>query len=357
MTSLADAWPFLSGPRVEDHWVEVLDSDDNPVGPLRGLTSATVEQNVYATIRGGLTLSFREEEGQGPLDWHTARLRPWVRVNGFRWPLGVYLPAAPSLRQDEFGRFWEVPALDKTAILDQDLLPESYSVPAGTVVTTEVAALIIGAGEVRLSITPSELTTRSAMTWEPGTSRLRIINDLLDSINYFALWADRRGRFRAEPYQRPQDRPLTATFARGEAAIHSPSWSREQDIASVPNRVILLVEGDDETPGLIGVADNTNPASPYSIPARNGRIVARLYENVEASSQEVLDAMAARYLADASAPGATLDVAHAHLPLSPNDVVRFSSDGIDTLATVERFTVSLSPGALTSATWREVPHA
>ena len=43
----------------------------------------------------------------------------------------------------------------------------------------------------------------------------------------------------------------------------SPSWSREQDIAGVPNRTVLIVEGDDTEPGMVAVATNTDPASPY----------------------------------------------------------------------------------------------
>lgn len=353
MTTLNEVWPYLTGPRVEDTWIELLDAESNPLGPLDRVTAASVEQNVNATIRGGLSLSLRESD-DGPLDWGTVRFRPWVRVNGMTWPLGVYLPASPSLTHDEFGRAWSVPCLDPTSVLDQDEVAATYTVPAGTVVTTEVAAIIIGAGELQLAITPSPLTTRSAMTWEPGTTKLRIVNDLLASINYFSLWADRRGRFRAEPYRRPQDRPLDATFAAGETAIHSPDWSREIDIAAVPNRVILVVDGDDENVGLVSTADNTDPNSPYSIPSRAGRVVTRPYTNVEAADQATLDALAQRYLRDASNPSAVLSVRHASVPLDPNAVVRFVSDGVDTLAVVEAYSLSLEPGALMSGTWREV---
>lgn len=321
-------------------------------GRLDGVTSCRVEHNVNAAIRGGCSLSLRDVAGQD-LDWASVRFRPWVRVNNLTWPLGVFLPASPSLSHDEFGSAWEVPCLDKTSILDQDVMTSSYSVPVGTVVTDRVADLIAGAGESSVAITPSTLTTRSPQTWEPGTSRLRIINDLLDGINYFSLWADRRGLYRAEPYRRPQDRALAATFAAGEASIHSPRWSRAQDIAGVPNRTVLVVEGDEDTPGMVATADNADPASPYSIPSR-GRVVARTYTGVEAADQPTLDAMAARYLADASTPSATLEVQHASVPLDGNDVVRFASSGVDTLAVVEGWQVDLTPGSLMTGNWREV---
>lgn len=359
-SSALGVWP-TSGP-VDGHklWIDDVTVSGGPegsryvesnAGRLDGVTGCRVEHNVNAVIRGGCQLSLRDV-GQD-LDWNRVRFRPWARVNDLTWPLGVFLPASPSLSHDEHGLAWEVPCLDKLSILDQDMTTQTYSVPAGAVVTDEVAALIASVGE-RSAVTASDLTARSAMTWEPGTTKLRIVNDLLDSINYFALWADRNGLLRAEPYRRPQDRTLAATFARGEAAIHSPRWSREQDIAAVPNRVVLKVEGDDENPGMVAVADNTDPSSPYSIPARAGRIVARPYDNVEASSQAVLDSLAARYLTDASSPSATLSVSHAAVPLDGNDVVRFASQGVDTLAVVEGYSVDLKAGALMTGTWREV---
>lgn len=353
MTTLAQAWETLTGPRVEDYWVEVLTRDEHRAGRLDGVIGGRVEFNVHGTIRGGFQVTLRDV-GQD-LDWSSMRLRPWVRVNNLTWPLGVFLPASPRLSHDEHGLAWEVPCLDKMSVLDQDVTTEAYSVPAGTVVTQRVASIIAAVGE-HAAITPSDLTTRSPLTWEPGTTKLRIVNDLLESINYFSVWADRGGLLRAEPYRRPQDRALAATFARGEAAIHSPRWSREQDIAGVPNRTVLLVEGDDDNPGMVAVADNTDPESPYSIP-RRGRVVAQVYENVEAADQATLDALAQRYLSDASSPSAVLSVSHATVPLDGNAVVRFASEGVDTLAVVEGWQVSLEAGALMSGTWREVVSA
>lgn len=361
-TSQVQVWPTSAPSAGQQVWLDqffVYDHDDGRpdtfeervAGRLDGVTGCRVEHNVNAQIRGGCSLSLRDV-GQD-LDWASVRFRPWVRVNNLTWPLGVFLPASPSLSHDEFGSAWDVPCLDKTSILDQDVMTSSYSVLAGAVVTDQVAELIAGAGESSVAITPSTLTTRSPQTWEPGTSRLRIINDLLDGINYFSLWADRRGLYRAEPYRRPQDRSLAATFAAGEAAIHSPRWSRAQDIAGVPNRVVLVVEGDEDTPGMTATADNTDPASPYSIPSR-GRVVARTYTGVEAADQPTLDALAARYLADASTPSATLEVQHASVPLDGNDVVRFASAGVDTLAVVEGWQVDLTPGSLMTGNWREV---
>ena len=104
---------------------------------------------------------------------------------------------------------------------------------------------------------------------------------------------------------------------------------------------------------MTATADNTDPASPYSIPSR-GRVVARTYAGVEAADQPTLDALAARYLADASTPSATLEVQHASVPLDGNDVVRFASAGVDTLAVVEGWQVDLTPGSLMTGNWREV---
>lgn len=350
--TLASVWGALTGPRVEDSWVELLDADEGVLGALDGVLSCTVEHNVGAVVRGGCSLTVRDV-GQ-VVDWGRMRVRPWVRVNGVTWPLGVFLPASPVRSRDEVGIVWESPCLDKMSILDQDVLTATLSLKAGTVATEVVADLIGASGESLGALTPSSAVTRSPMMWEPGTPILRIVNDLLGSINYFSLWADRTGSFRSEPYRRPQDRALAATFAAGEASILSPEWSREQDLAGVPNRIVLIVEGDDTVAGMVATATNTDPTSPYSTVARGGRIVARTHTDVEAADKATLNALAARYLADASTPSAVLSVSHAAVPLDGNAAVRLVDGGVDTLAVVESYRVDLAPGSLMSGTWREV---
>src|SRR5690606_33787153 len=175
--------------RVESWRVDLLTATEATLGPLGGVTGGQVEQNVNRVISGGGALDV-VDVGQD-VDWLTARVQVWWEVAGVDpWPLGVFLCSAPTAQHSSTGLSWRVELLDKLLILDQDKTAGTYSVPAGAVVTEEVAAVIASAGETATAITPSAETLRAGMVWPAGTSKLRIVNDLLDAINYFSLQAD-----------------------------------------------------------------------------------------------------------------------------------------------------------------------
>lgn len=341
----------LLGPRVETYWTDLLDENDQFVKTLSTVESAsgTVTVNLDATIRGGCEVRIHEE-----LDWLTARIRPWVLVNGQSWPLGVYLTSSPTLENNAEGQAWKVGGLDKTVILDEWKADESFVVDAGVPVIPKVVELIQSVGEFRITSTYSGKVTKYSHTWKPGTTMLRIINDLLLSIGYAGIWADGFGFYRLEPYVNPNDRPISREFRAGEAAIHTPRWTREQDIASVPNKVVAVTTGTGPEPGMIAVAENTRDDSPYSYQNRGGRWVVAHYEGVEAVDQESLQSLADRYLWGASTPRGHLKVSHAVVPVEVGDVVHFTSTNIDVKASVNEFKVPLQVGGLIDALWTEL---
>jgi hypothetical protein len=360
--------PLYQGRR-ERIRVDLLDENDRLRGTLTGVAvGGTVELNVNRVIRGGGNITLMADYQPEPwplptgsttlhmedIDWFKDRVRIWWDVEGAAsWALGTFLISVPSTQHSDGWYSRPVELLDKLAVLDQDSVSGSYSLPAGTVVTTAVRDLILSAGETRMAITESDATLGSGLMWEAGTTKLRIINDLLSSINYFSLWADGTGRYQAAPYVRPDARPPSWRFEQGELALHSPEWSLEQDLYSVPNRVVLVSQGSGEEPGLVAVADNTDPDLPYSQPGR-GRVITHTETGVEAASQAVLDSMARQRLLDLSGAVANLQVTHAALPLNLNDTVWFSSNGHETLAVVQAMTYTLEPGSLVAASWREV---
>lgn len=341
----------LTGHRVESWRVDLLTAGDVNVGTLDGVTGGSIEQNVAAIISGGGSIDVTDT-GQG-VDWLQARVQPWWTANGISWPLGVFLASTPRETHDATDRSWSVDLLDKLAVLDADAVDGSYSLAAGTVVTTAVAAVIASAGEGATAITASAETLTTGMVWEAGTSKLRIVNDLLASINYFSLRADGYGRYVAQPYVRPQDPAAVWDFTQGPRAIHLARFTRDQDIAAIPNKVVLISTATGDTEAMVSVATNTDPASPYSEPSR-GRWIVRTETGVEATSQAVLDALAARRLVDLSSVSATLEIAHAAIPLDLNVVVSFSTGGVQARGVVRKTTIDLSVGALMRTTIREV---
>lgn len=339
--------------RVEEYWVDLLDYDDNLIRTLpSALVGGTISLNVHATIRGGGKITIVNDND---IDWMKDRLRVWARANNDEpIALGTFIPTVPGYTKSPGGSSVEVEMHDKTQLLIEDKVESTYLLPAGTVATQAVRDLIQLSGETHFAITESPLTLPGDLSWQAGTTKLRIINDVLEAINYFSLWTDGMGVFQAVPYTRPAARTLSYVFQRGQASIHSPNWGREQDIADVPNKIVLRSEGDAEESALEGVAVNTDPQSPYSYESRGNRWIVHTEDGIEAADQITIDNLARRRLIDLSSPSATLQISHMLIPQRLNDVVRFISEDIDTLAVVEKLTYKLTPGQLVEATWREV---
>lgn len=116
----------------------------------------------------------------------------------------------------------------------------------------------------------------------------------------------------------------------------------------------MLTQGTDNQSALSAVAENTDPNSPYSYSARGNRWVTKVYTGAEAADQSTLQALASRYLRGADNPVAHYKVAHAAVPLDPNDVVRLKHQDIEVSASVNEYTIELKAGSLMSGLWTEV---
>lgn len=341
----------LTGHRQGRFIVAILDQDDRPKGPLTGVTGGSVQLSATTALRASGSLAL-EDIGQ-EIDWFSDRIKIRYESNAGSWDLGVFLPSAPTRSYTADGASWDVELLGKLAVLDQDRLASPLSVPQGTLVTEAVTELIIGAGEERYSIDASTARTTSTLSWDAGTSRLKVINELLAVINYWALTTDGAGVYQAAPYVLPAKRESQWHFKAGTDAIHSPKFDRDQDLAAIPNRVLLISQGGGQTPALTATASNEDPNSPYSH-IRRGRWIVHTQTGVEATNQKTLNDLAQRKLIDLSTPSAKLTIEHLPLPLTPNAAVNFTSQGIDTRATISSITYSLDPTALCKTTLKEI---
>lgn len=329
----------------------LLDSADRPLGLLDGVTGGSAEIVAQSMLggSGSLTLDRRQD-----IDWMSHRVQAIYSNGKTSWPVGTYLLSSPKENHTAFTVSYEVGLLTKMNVVSEDTVDDRYSLAAGTLIIPTVAALIASTGETRVAVTDSTATLTAALTWEAGTSKLTIINDLLQAAGYWSLWCDGSGLFRVEPYTDPASRPVAFEFRHGETSLHMPDWGREQDNTSVPNRFVAVGQGDEDAPPLVGVAANENPDSPYSFQAR-GRWITATEEGVEAESQTVIDQYAARKLREAMDPVARLTVTHAMLPLEPNALIGFTpEDGIHRLATVQRMSMNFTFDTDITAEWREV---
>jgi len=346
----------VHGNRIQTFTYELLDDGEAPKGSLTNVIGGAVEWHANAAVKAGGKISV-VRQGTGNVQWLNRRVKITMNIEGKgSYPLGVFIPSAPVEEWSDTEMIWEVELLDKCSILDNDYVLNAYALDAGTNVTTAVRTLITSTGEQAGSITDGTETLTKAMTWESGTSKLEIINDLLEAGNYLSLRTDGNGQFRVEKNRLPKSRPVVHEFIDNSKSIYTPQFSYEKDIYSIPNKVVLIAQGDGAAEGMKAIATNENPASPYSYQSR-GRWIVDVTKGVEATDQTALNERAQQRLAALTSPTGTLAIQHAPLPwLNVNEVVRFKHERSETnvRAVVASTTIQLDPLALQQTQIQEV---
>jgi len=342
----------FTGHRVERIRVELLTYSERSQGYLDGVSGGQLSWNANADLPGGGHISL-EDRGQ-LINVSKDRIRIWWEVVGEDpWPLGVYVISAPSTQYHASGSSRDITLIDKLTIIRDDVLTTTLQIPAGANVVQAVVQQVQATGETQIASTTSDTTLRNPMTWEPGTTRLKVVNDLLSVAGYWSLWTDNRGQFRVEPYIEPAARSVVYTFAEGDASIHSPDWEYELALWDATNTVVMVSQADSSGTTWTAHAVDDNPESPTSTVAMGRVLNPIVVENVEAASQLELQQQADRKLLSNSNVVGKLSVEHAPVPLWYNEAVMFTSQGISAQATVTKMSLDLTPGALIKAEWRQ----
>jgi len=311
----------LTGSRVESYRFELLSRSGEYLGVLDGVKSGTIERNIFSDLRhgGSITLAPRQE-----IDWLDPRIRVTYLDGSDEYPLGTFIASSPKRSTDGAVETVNVELYSSLLILSQDILPESLTILAGETITEAAADLIIAAGVSGSSITPSAAVMRTDRQWEAGTSTLRVVNDLMEMLNYFSADVDGTGSIVASPYSPPSARAVVWTFAAGDASLHRPTLSAEADYYAIANRVVLI--GSDATTEMVSVAEDEDSEVGHAI---RGRWLTDFRSGIEAADQATLDALAARYLVSGRQVIETIELTHPYLPIGPNDVVAINDASLE----------------------------
>lgn len=370
----------LYGDRVTSYRWEVLSHSngvDQLVGILDGVSDGALTWVQNAAVKGGGKVEVVDLDAAaagmmrvGELALEFVRLRPVCVIQGLpENPLGVFLVSAAAEQWQNTGRVWNLQLLDKCTVPSQDLVDQSYAVPAGGLILQTVKSILASCGEFIAINESSTLATSSGMVWEAGTSKLKIINDLLDVAGYNALWMDGYGNFMVTPRVLPADRSVTyevlgvpRELRDGERGIYEPEWTRDRDSFEVPNKVIAVqAAGGEDTAALVGQWTNEDPLSPYSYTAR-GRWVTYVLSDVEtpegddAATIAFLQQRARATLIQMSAVQAQVKVSHLPIPVRVSDVLRFAHTkaGVDAKHVITRIQLDTSPLGMMSTNLQEV---
>lgn len=207
----------------------------------------------------------------------------------------------------------------------------------------------------KMNIVNSNSTLPASLEWEPGTPKLKIINDLLGAINYGSAVYDENGIFSAKPYVAPSVRSSEFTYATDSASVITGNVDQTIDLFGVPNKWIIVVSEPDR-PVLVGSYTNSSPHSPTSTVSR-GRTIVDFRTEQSAPDQVTLDAQAARLAFEASQVYEVIEFDTATMPIhSDSDVYDLIIDGlvVNSKYSEQSWSMTLENGAAMSHRVRKV---
>lgn len=347
-TTILPALHGLEGGRRWSFRYELLSDRFVVLAELDNVESASIEQNWLADIKR--TAKFRLRETTF-INYLTDMIRPWVRLHvppyqandWVEWSQGVFLLSTPTRTIAESGHvFREVEGYDLLQFLLDDKMSARFTVPVGTEYTAQVMSLLYS----RWHSIISPLTLPATLEWEPGTSRLTIVNDLLSAVNYQPVSVREDGVFLVLPYQSPAERGAEFEYGSSPDSITLPQVDQTLDLFSIPNRWVLVVSEPDRDP-IVGVYTNTNAASITST-VRRGRLIVDFRTEQDAADAATLTAKAQRIGFEASQVYEAIDFQSGLNPLhSGNDVYRIIHPklGLDAKFVEHRWSMELRAGA------------
>lgn len=329
---------ILTGPAlIVSAGAELLAGDLTVVQDISDdLASCTVDRNNKATIHGTVKMALSRELAWGS-DLVRTRMTISDGVTSATWYTGVWSLATPERRFVESPATYDCSGFDRLFLLSREI-GAGYSIAAGADVLTAVRQAITDAGLSGVLLDGSAagqtvprpvvypLSSQTPATW------LRVINDLLQQVNYRGMYCDQLGRFRSEPYASPSTRPVEWTFDGGAATILGEDMVQTLDLWAIPNRWIFRqsnradgsvapVEGN----GVYTVNNLTNGLSSQG--SRSPKVWPTTID-YEAASQAALVSLGDRRVASDLRASASYKVSTSPLPIAGHsDVAVLAVDG------------------------------
>ncbi len=163
---------------------------------------------------------------------------------------------------------------DTTWALSQEGVTSTWTSPVSARYTDEIRRVIRSGlhGLPDPTIAHSTKRLPAEMTWNAGTTKLKIANDLLAALGYFPLAANQHGQLYASPMHTIRNLAHVDIFAGGPGSVVIPPLASDIKQPNLCNRVVVR-RNDTKLPPLAVVRSNYRSASPVSIPNMRRTIV------------------------------------------------------------------------------------
>lgn len=235
-------------------------------------------------------------------------LQPMIDTGSGWKSLGIFRPTTPTLKGSATGERQGITAYDRGWVLKNDRIETRLFIAAGTGYIAAAEQQLAAANIARTLIIPNASTLPNDREFEPGTTRLDIINTLLSEIVYRDIWFDGEGLAHLEPYAAPAVERITHRYSARNILRTpiAPDYSAGSDIFSAPNVFICTCANADRSATLTATAVNDSPVSSKSTVRRGMRICQQVKVN-EIADQDALDAYAKKLVSESQLGTQTIE--------------------------------------------------
>lgn len=312
-----------------DFRYELLDGFNYRKRDLTNILDASIDQSAFADIKRTARFNLAEDDAMD-IDYLNDRIKPYMRVfipkgrvlvrdyaffshihainietlqgadnaGWIEFPLGVFLLASPTRKDDGVIVTRDVEAYDGLLVLKDDKFTVRHTVLAGTRHYDAIVAVLASAGITLYNVEQSDRTLTRDIEYAPGTEKLSAINNLLSQINYTPLHVDNDGYYTSHRYRSPSERAEDYRYADDSLSVTFSGAEEELDLFSVPN-VFTVVRTNEEEAPLVSSFTNAEPTSPTSTVSR-GRSIVDFRELTDIADQASLDSYVQRVAFEAS---------------------------------------------------------
>lgn len=291
------------------------------------------------------------------INYLTDLIKPWYILNDtYRYPLGVYMLSSPDKKSDGLSISRSIQGYDLLLALEQDKIITSVTYTKGTNVIDTITDILDNIGSwVEYDIISSSEVLATDVSYELGKSKLFVINSLLNMINYYPIWADGNGVYRAIPWDNETN--ISYEFIDDNMSIYTPNVDLTLNYADIYNQVVIInnqLTQDTEPLYKVWTFEDENlDLHPFSYTSI-GRYITRIF-NSDAVSQDYVDLRARRELLKMLELEESVNYNHAFISSRSNDGLPWQNDSyrfkntdlsIDSIYKIDSMTFNLKTGGL-----------
>lgn len=248
--------------------------------------SFSISMDYTAEIKFSASLTVADNPN---MDWQKNRIKITMIDNGEDYVLGTFLPQYVSRQFTNGKELLNVEAYDLSILVQMDCITQRLNIAQGEKYLNVIQNLLVSSGIQNVNAVDSNATFLTARDdWDIGTSKIKIVNQLLQEIGYSEITTDAYGTVILAPYEEPTPENIKQQYDDTTASVLLPEISSTNNAYEIPNIFIGIVSNPDIDEPITYQYINDNPANPTStIYTGSNKVMVLEVDNI--ASQEDLE--------------------------------------------------------------------